>query len=198
MFWARMFAATEPGFLANQHIEVVNLNGGHLGYCLAIGLNFATPEGRDAVNYQAALLIFCYQLRDLGVGHIPFNPAPHHPDPAGPGAMQGGLAGDAHDVPANAGQGPVDHDFVQILGGVHPVFGAWVEPEEEEVVIVGGVHPVHGPWVEGQQLPPAQMDMDNLIDELWEELFPEDVANQGGAGDQEPVNQEPEPNFPDN
>jgi hypothetical protein len=149
MFRARMFAANEPGFLANQHIEVVNLNGGHLGYCLAIGLNLANPDGRDAADFHAALLLFCYQLRDLGVGHVPFNPAPHHPDPliAGPGVLAGNAAAAAPGggLPPNDAQD--DHDFVEIIGGVDPVHGPWLV-DHDFVEIVGGVHPLHGPWVE--------------------------------------------------
>jgi hypothetical protein len=192
MFRARMFVATEPGFLANQHIEVVNLNGGHLGYCLAIGVNLATPEGRGNADYQAALLMFCYQLRDLGVGHLPFNPAPNHPvPPAGLGAP-GGPVGPVFGDPAGP-EVAVDHDFVQILGGVHPVFGAWVEPEEEEVIVVGGVHPIHGPWIEGEQLPVGGDDIDNLVNEVLEELF-----GHEDHGGQEPVNEEQEDNVPNN
>jgi hypothetical protein len=194
MFRARMFVATEPGFLANQHIEMVNLNGGHLGYCLAIGLNLATPEGRNAADYHAALLMFCYQLRDLGVGHLPFDPAPHHPVPpvGGPGGAPGGPVGPVPGGPV----GPVpeiDQDFVQILGGVHPIFGAWVEPEEEEVIVIGGVHPLHGPWVEGEQLPPGGDNIDDIVNEVWEELF----GHENDVG-QEAVNEAVEDNIPNN
>jgi hypothetical protein len=66
-----------------------------------------------------------------------------------------------------------------------------VEPEEEEVIVIGGVHPIHGPWIEGEQPPPGDVDIDNLIDGLLEELFgPENV------GVQEAINEEQEDNFP--
>jgi hypothetical protein len=192
MFRARVFAANEPGFLANHFLELVALNGGPLGYSLNTGVNLATPEGRSTADFHAALALFCYQLRDLGVGHLPFNPALNHPAPLVPGP--GGPADPVVGGPAGPDEGHVDHDFVQVLGGVHPVFGAWVEPEEEEVIIVGGVHPIHGPWVEGQQIPPNHHGMDNLIDELWEQLF----GDEGELnGDQEAINEEQENNVPD-
>jgi hypothetical protein len=190
MFRARVFAANEPGFLANTFLELVALNGGPLGYSLNTGVNLATPEGRSTADFHAALALFCYQLRDLGVGHLPFNPAPHHPGP-----LVAGLGGPADPVPggpAVPNDDHVDHDFVQVLGGIHPIFGAWVEPEEEEVVVVGGIHPIHGPWIEGEQLPPGGVDIDNLIDGLLEDLF-----GQENVGDQEPVNEEQEDNLPD-
>jgi hypothetical protein len=178
MFRARVFAATEPGFLANHFLELVALNGGPLGYSLNLGVNLATPEGRGTADFHAALALFCYQLRDLGVGHIPFNPAPHHPDPliAGPDIVAGNAAA------AVPGGGPPphedqeDHDFVEIIGGVDPVHGPWLV-DHDFVEIVGGVHPILGPWVEGPDVAvldnqPVEdiLPMDGLADMELEDI----------------------------
>jgi hypothetical protein len=151
MFRARVFAANEPGFLANQFLELVALNGGPLGYSLNVGVNLATPEGRAMADFHAALALFCYQLRDLGVGHLPFQPVAQN-NVAGP------VVPDAPGAPGGAAPPAADDNFVEIIGGVHPVHGPWVV-DHDFVEIIGGVHPVHGPWVEGEP-PAANMDFD--------------------------------------
>jgi hypothetical protein len=144
-FQARLHAAHEPGFLAIRHLELVALNGGHLGFCINLGLDLATPVGREAASFQAALIMFCWELCQQGVGHLPYHPAPFNHGPLGPIA-----AGAPNDPPAhNPPAPPVDNDFVEIVGGVHPVHGPWVV-DHDFVEIVGGFDPVHGPWVEGQ------------------------------------------------
>jgi hypothetical protein len=147
-FQARLHAAVEPGFLAIRHLELVTLNGGHLGYCLQLGINLATPEGQEAAAFQLALISFCYELCAQGVGHLQYNPVPNNLGPHGP---QAAVAPVAPVIPGP----PVDHDFVEIIGGVHPVHGPWVE-DHDFVEILGGVHPIHGPWVEapGGAVPP--------------------------------------------
>jgi hypothetical protein len=160
-FQARLHAATEPGFLAIRHLEVVALNGGHLGYCLNLGINLNTPEGQEAANFQAALIMFCWELCSQGVGHVPYQPVPLNLGPLGPI-----VAGAPGVPPANHPPAPPeDNDFVEIIGGVHPVHGPWVV-DHDFVEVLGGVHPVHGPWVEGA--PPV----DNL----------EQQPNQGDGG----------------
>jgi hypothetical protein len=144
MFRARVFAANEPGFLANHFLELVALNGGPLGYSLNIGVNIATPEGRATADFHAALALFCYQLRDLGVGHVPFQPVPLNPGVAPNVANAQGAQG----APAGPDPPVVDGDFVEIVGGVHPIHGPWVV-DHDFVEIIGGFDPVHGPWVEG-------------------------------------------------
>jgi hypothetical protein len=143
-FQARLHAAVEPGFLASRHLELVTLNGGHLGYCLQLGINLATPEGQEAAAFQLALMLFCYELCAQGVGHLPYNPAPPNVGPHGPH----GVAVPVAPVAPAAPEPPVDQDFVEIIGGVHPVHGPWVV-DHDFVEILGGVHPIHGPWVEG-------------------------------------------------
>jgi hypothetical protein len=188
MFRARVFAANEPGFLANNFLELVALNGGPLGYSLNIGVNIATPEGRATADFHAALALFCYQLRDLGVGHLPFQPAPQN-------NVVGPMVANVPGVPAGAAPPAAADDFVEIVGGVHPVHGPWVV-DHDFVEVLGGVHPVHGPWVEGQAPVPADMvpnqpfpDAEELVEDLWNELFGEeldgdDLIDQGNA----PVN----------
>jgi hypothetical protein len=152
----------EPGFLAIHHLEVVALHGGHLGYCLNLGINLATPAGQEAANFQAALILFCWELCHLGVGHLPYQPAPFNVGPPGPHAAA------APEAPADANIPPADEDFVEIIGGVHPIHGPWVV-DHDFVEIIGGVHPVHGPWVEGAPLAdvgeqPNQEDFGNLLE----------------------------------
>jgi hypothetical protein len=167
-FQARLHAAHEPGFLAVRHLELVALNGGHVGFCLNLGINLATPVGREAANFHAALIIFCHELCAMGVGHLPYHPAPHNVGPQGP------LVVDAPQVPAGDNHPEVDQDFVEVIGGVHPVHGPWVV-DHDFVEIIGGVDPVHGPWVEGGP-PVANMDfdfpaeeIDALANELWQQ-----------------------------
>jgi hypothetical protein len=187
MFRARVFAANEPGFLANNFLELVSLNGGPLGYTLNIGVDLATPEGRAMADFHAALALFCYQLRDLGVGHLPY-----HPVPLNIGAVPVNVPGPHPGPDAQA----ADADFVEIIGGVHPVHGPWLV-DHDFVEIIGGVDPIHGPWVEGPGGPVAQpgeqfpnagledlpnLDLDfeddpaNLVD--WEADFDIDLLNQ--------------------
>jgi hypothetical protein len=174
-FRARHHAATEPNFRAARHLETVALHGGHLGYCLALGLDLATPEGRAAANFHAALIIFCYDLCAQGVGHLQYNPAPLNLGPLGAIAA-GPAVGGPGGVPAGQDVGPppdVDDGFVEIIGGVDPVNGPWAV-DHDFVEIVGGVDPIHGPWVEGG--PPVgggalhAADI-QMINEIWQELF---------------------------
>jgi hypothetical protein len=183
-FQARLHAAHEPGFLAARHLELVTLNGGHLGFCLNLGINLDTPAGREAANFQAALIMFCWELCQQGVGHLPYNPAPPNHGPMGPIAAAGPVA---QDLPAP----PVDNDFVEIIGGVHPIHGPWVV-DHDFVEIIGGVDPIHGPWVEGPgevqpevQLPNVGLDDVGLIlgadlgDDIdWNVDFDLDLLNQ--------------------
>jgi hypothetical protein len=167
-FQARLHAAHEPGFLATRHLELVALNGGHLGFCLNLGLDMATPEGREAASFQAALIMFCWELCQLGVGHLPYQPAPFNHGPLGPIAVEAPELPPAHDAAA-----PVaDNDFVEIVGGVHPVHGPWVV-DHDFVEVIGGFHPVHGPWVEGpgevvpnQEPQPELADFEELINDV--------------------------------
>jgi hypothetical protein len=190
-YQARRHAATEPGFLAVRHLERVTLYGGHLGFCLALGLDLATPEGRAAVNFHAALIMFCHDLCAQGVGHLPYNPAPLNLGPMAPlgAAPVGGGPGNA---PGGQDGGPppdVDHDFVEVVGGVHPVHGPWAV-DNDFVEIVGGVDPIHGPWVEGG--PPVgggalhAADI-QMINEIWQEMFGHEEANQNGEGNPDDV-----------
>jgi hypothetical protein len=188
-FQARMHAAHEPGFLATRHLELVALNGGHLGFCLNLGINLETPEGREAASFQAALIMFCWELCQQGLGHLPYHPAPPNHGPMGLVAAVGPAA---QDPPAP----PEDNDFVEIIRGVHPIHGPWVV-DHDFVEVLGGIHPFHGPWVEGpgeavaqpgEQLPNAGMaDLPNLDlafdDELgdpvdWNVDFDLDLLNQ--------------------
>jgi hypothetical protein len=186
---ARHHAATEPGFLAVRHLERVALYGGHLGFCLALGLDLATPEGRAALNFHAALIMFCHDLCSRGVGHLPYNPAPLNLGPVGPlGA--GPVGGGPGDAPGGQGGGPppdVDHDFVEVVGGVHPVHGPWAV-DNNFVEIIGGFDPMHGPWVEGG-FPAANMnfDLDGLANQMWQEMFGHEEINQNGEGDPDNV-----------
>jgi hypothetical protein len=185
---ARLHAATEPGFLAVRHLEMVTLRGGHLGFCLALGLDLATPAGRAAANFHAALIMFCHDLCAQGIGHLPYNPAPLNLGPMGP--IAAGPAEGPGGVPGGQGNAPpeVDHDFVEIVGGVDPVHGPWVV-DHDFVEVIGGVDPVHGPWVEGG--PPLggggllAADI-QMINDIWQELFGQDlnIDDQGNA----PVN----------
>jgi hypothetical protein len=183
---ARLHAATEPGFLAVRHLEMVTLHGGHLGFCMALGLDLATPEGRAAMNFHAALIIFCYDLCSRGVGHLPYNPAPLN---------QGFVAaGPAGEPPGNApgGQGGapppnVDDDFVEVIGGVDPVHGPWAV-DNDFVEVIGGIDPIHGPWVEGGfPAPNMFFDLDELANQMVQEIFGPEEINQDGEGDQEDV-----------
>jgi hypothetical protein len=185
---ARLHAATEPGFLAVRYLETVSLHGGHLGFCLALGLDLASPEGRAATNFHAALIMFCHDLCAQGVGHLPYNPAPLNVGPLGP-IVAGPAEGGPGDAPAGGAPLPdVDHDFVEVIGGVHPIHGPWVV-DNDFVEIVGGVHPVHGPWVEGAPLVGGGLLPEDvqLIDQMWEEAFGANGENQGifDDGDQE-------------
>jgi hypothetical protein len=149
-FQARLHAAMEPGFLAIRHLELVALHGGHLGYCLNLNIDMATPEGREAASFQAALMMFCFELCALGIGHLPYQPAPLNIGPQGP------IVANAPVVPPGANPPPAeDGDFVEIVGGVHPVHGPWVV-DHDFVEVLGGVHPIHGPWVEGPGGPVLQ------------------------------------------
>jgi hypothetical protein len=177
-FRARQHAATVPGFRALHHLELVTLHGGHLGFCIALGLDMATPEGRAAADFHAALIILCHDLCARGVGHMPYNPAPLNVGPMGP-IIAGPAGGDpgAPDAP----QPDVDHDFVEVVGGVHPIHGPWVV-DHDFVEVIGGVDPIHGPWVEGG--PPVGggplHDADiQMINDIWQELF-----GQNGAGNE--------------
>jgi hypothetical protein len=186
-FQARLHAAHEPGFLATRHLELVALNGGHLGFCLNLGIDLATPQGQEAASFQAALIMLCHELCSLGIGHLPYQPAPHNVGPLGP------IAAVAPVVPA-APEAPVDNDFVEVIGGVHPIHGPWVV-DHDFVEVLGGVHPIHGPWVEApveavvppeEQLPNAGLldlpdlnfdaNPDDLID--WNLDFDLDLLNQ--------------------
>jgi hypothetical protein len=188
-FRARQHAATEPGFRAIRHLEMVNLHGGHLGFCVALGINLATPAGRAAADFHAALILFCFDLCAQGVGHMQYNPAPLNLGPIGPvaDAPGGGAPGGGPGGPGNVPPADIDHDFVEIVGGVDPVNGPWVE-DHDFVEIIGGIHPVLGPWVEGD-LPAAQMhfdfaDIDGLANEVWQELFGHEAVNQADEDDQ--------------
>jgi hypothetical protein len=192
-FRARQHAATVPGFRAIQHLELVTLHGGHLGFCLALGLDMATPEGRAAADFHAALVIFCYQLCAQGVGHLQYNPAPLNVGPMGPAVGAAHAAGG----PDGNGGGPPpddddDHDFVEVVGGVHPIHGPWVV-DNDFVEIIGGFDPVHGPWVEGG-LPAGGAGLlpedIQLIDNMWEEVFGQEANHQDEEDDQgnAPVN----------
>jgi hypothetical protein len=172
-FQARLHAAHEPGFLATRHLELVALNGGHTGFCLNLGIDFATPQGQEAASFQAALIMLCHELCTLGIGHLPYQPAPMNVGPQGPIV-------DAHPAPAAQGPPapPEDNDFVEIVGGVHPIHGPWVV-DHDFVEIIGGVDPIHGPWAEGpgevqpEEQPPnvGLDDFDlNLDDDLGAEI----------------------------
>jgi hypothetical protein len=186
-FRARAYAATEPGFLATRFLELVNMNGGHVTFCLNLGLDLATPAGEDAANFYAALIMLCRDLCAMGVGHLPFNPAPPNVGPLGPVAAGAPVVAGA---PGVVNPPPEDGDFVEIIGGVHPVHGPWVV-DHDFVEIIGGVHPVHGPWVEGAPLPPDMAanqpaaDIEELVDDLWNELFGDinDDQDQGNIPD---------------
>jgi hypothetical protein len=148
-FQARLHAANEPGFLAVRHLELVALNGGHLGFCLNLGIDLVTPAGREAASFHAALIMFCWELCQQGIGHLPYHPAPWNMGPMGPiaaGPVNGPAGGP---LGGQAEAAPPDDDFVEIIGGVDPVHGPWVV-DHDFVEIVGGFDPVHGPWVEGQ------------------------------------------------
>jgi hypothetical protein len=142
-FQARLHAANEPGFLATRHLELVALNGGHLGFCINLGIDLATPAGQEAANFHAALVMFCWELCAMGVGHLPYQPAPFNHGPQGP-IIEGHQAPAAQDPPAP----PVDNDFVEIIGGVHPIHGPWLV-DHDFVEVIGGFDPINGPWVEG-------------------------------------------------
>jgi hypothetical protein len=177
-FQARLHAAVEPGFLAIRHLELVTLNGGHLGYCLHLGIDLATPEGQEAAAFQLALIAFCYELCSQGVGHLPYHPAPLNVGPLGLPAAVAPVPPVAPAVP----EPPVDNDFVEVIGGFHPIHGPWVV-DHDFVEIIGGVHPVHGPWVEGE-LPAADVDFDfpaAEIDALAAELLQQ--PNQENVGE---------------
>jgi hypothetical protein len=153
-FQARLHAAAEPGFLATQHLELVTLHGGHIGYCLQLGINLATPEGQEAAAFQLALMLFCHELCAQGVGHLPYNPAPLNVGPLGPNLAavpMGPVVPPAPAAPVNP-EPPVDNDFVEIIGGVHPIHGPWVV-DHDFVEIIGGFDPIHGPWVEAPGVP---------------------------------------------
>jgi hypothetical protein len=187
-FRARQHAATVPGFRAVQHLELVTLHGGHLSFCLALGLDMATPEGRAAADFHAALIMFCRDLCAQGVGHLPYNPAPLNIGPLGP-IVVGPAGGGPGDAPAGPGGAPppdVDHDFVEVVGGVHPVHGPWAV-DNDFVQIIGGVHPVHGPWVEGGPLVGGGLLPEDIqmIDQMWEEAF---GGNQGINDDENQEN----------
>jgi hypothetical protein len=187
-FRARQHAATVPGFRAIQHLELVALHGGHLGFCLALGLDMATPEGRAAADFHAALVMFCYHLCAQGVGHLQYNPAPLNMGPMGPVVGAGPVVG-----PGGEGGNPppvVDHDFVEVVGGVHPIHGPWVV-DNDFVEVLGGFDPVHGPWVEGG--PPvggAGLLPEDIaiIDQMWEEAFGAGGQNQGNIDDEDQEN----------
>jgi hypothetical protein len=154
----------EPGFLAVRHLELVNLNGGHLGFCLNLGINLATPEGQAAATFQAALIMLCHDLCAQGIGHLPYRPAPPNVGPLGPIVA----AAAAQEVPVQANLPDVDGDFVEIIGGVDPVHGPWIV-DHDFVEIVGGVHPILGPWVEGPE--EAAVNEQPVEDILAEELL---------------------------
>jgi hypothetical protein len=175
-FQARLHAANEPGFLAVRHLELVALNGGHLGFCLNLGINLATPAGQEAASFHAALIMLCWELCHMGVGHLPYHPAPFNHGPMGPIDAAAPAAPPAHDPPAP----PVDDGFVEIVGGVHPVHGPWVV-DHDFVEVLGGVHPIHGPWVEapGEAVAPPEEPAPNAgLDD-----FPELGLNLDGIPD---------------
>jgi hypothetical protein len=180
-FQARLHAAHEPGFLATRHLELVALNGGHVGFCLNLGLNLATPAGREAANFHAALIIFCWELCQQGVGHLPYHPAPHNFGPLGPIAAGPPVVPDAVILPAPA----EDQDFVEVIGGVHPINGPWVV-DHDFVEVIGGFDPIHGPWVEGQgeDVPnqEQQPDLDD-IENLLNNVDPGDLIDWNGDFD---------------
>jgi hypothetical protein len=188
-FRARQHAATVPGFRATQHLELVHLHGGHLGFCVALGLDMATPEGRAAADFHAALVIFCYQLCTQGVGHLQYNPAPMNVGPMGPvvaaDPAAGGPGGNGGDPPPDE-----DHDFVEVVGGVDPIHGPWAV-DNDFVQVLGGFDPIHGPWVEGGPpvggagLLPEDIA---LIDQMWEEAFGAGGQNQGNIDDEDQEN----------
>jgi hypothetical protein len=191
-FRARQHAATEPGFLAIRHLEMVNLHGGHLGFCVALGVNLGTPAGRATADFHAALIMFCSDLCAQGVGHLPYNPAPLNQGPMGP--IGAGPAGGGPDVPGNQGGVPPppddDHDFVEVIGGVHPIHGPWAV-DNDFVEVIGGVHPVHGPWVEGGPLVDGAGLLPEdiaIIDQMWEEAFGAGNQNQGNIEDENQEN----------
>jgi hypothetical protein len=172
-FQARLHAAHEPGFLAVRHLELVALNGGHVGFCLNLGIDLATPAGRDAASFHGALIIFCHELCAMGVGHLPYHPAPQNVGPQGP-IVEAAPGGPVGENPPD-----VDNDFVEIVGGVHPVHGPWVV-DHDFVEVIGGFHPIHGPWVEGpgEAVPnqDPQVDLANF-EELINDVDPGDLID---------------------
>jgi hypothetical protein len=175
-FQARLHAAHEPGFLAVRHLELVALNGGHVGFCLNLGIDMATPAGREAASFHAALIIFCWELCQQGLGHIPYHPAPFNHGPMGPiavGPPEGLVVPPVNNQPAP----PVDNDFVEIIGGVHPVHGPWAV-DHDFVEIVGGFDPVHGPWVEGPGEDAPNQD-GQLFGDVGEEIGEDGLLLQG-------------------
>jgi hypothetical protein len=180
-FQARLHAAHEPGFIATRHLELVALNGGHLGFCLNLGINMATPEGRDAASFQAALILFCWDLCQQGVGHLPYNPAPFNHGPQGPIAVDPPVVPAAVVPPAPA----EDIDFVEVIGGIHPIHGPWVV-DHDFVEVIGGFDPIHGPWVEGQEeVVPNQEEQPALadIEDLLVNVDPGDLIDWNGDFD---------------
>lgn len=100
------------------------------------------------------------------MGHLPYNPAPFNAGPQGPNAAA------APEAPVNAHIPPADEDFVEIIGGVHPINGPWVV-DHDFVEIIGGVHPILGPWVEGappvndpEVQPNQELNLDGLLGDL--------------------------------
>jgi hypothetical protein len=72
-----------------------------------------------------------------------------------------------------------DNDFVEVIGGVHPIHGPWVV-DHDFVEVIGGIHP-YCQWVEYNQQAVNKAEMAN---KLWQELFGEmngDLDNQGNA-----------------
>jgi hypothetical protein len=185
-FRARLYAANDPDFIPEGFLQLVNLNGGHVGLCQVLELDPHDPAGQDRANFFAALIILCYELCAQGRGDVPYVPVPlivlPQVAPEGGGAVNQPLG--------QVGDQAIDQE-VQINADGH----------EDDVEIIGGFHPDYGPWLEDNYDYANDNDDDWMLGEEEEEVsdnehWHESDDDSSNSGESEESSDEVEEPFP--
>jgi hypothetical protein len=131
---ARRHLANTPGLRPIDFVTLVHTCGNFLDYTIACGFDIQTVAGGQAADFYCALYTVCRERCDMGLGHLPYNPAPFNGIVAGAEVPVGGQA--YHGPPPDQAGAPVPppppdhgpHDHGAGPGGLHE--------EDDEVIIL--------------------------------------------------------------
>jgi hypothetical protein len=89
-FMARRHLAATPGLRPIDFVTLVHTCGNFLDYTIACGFDIQTVAGGQAADFYCALYTVCRERCDMGLGHLPYNPAPFNGVVAGAEVPAGG------------------------------------------------------------------------------------------------------------